>query len=130
VLRAQLNLERGRLLKAWPDVERAIALYPRDPRAFLVSGRIRLERGELQALPDLKRAAELSRHEDATVLHWLATALYQAGQRDEALAIQRQAVKLRPQDSELVEQLRAWERMSYLHPVGDRAGGFDSRPFV
>src|SRR5262249_2507503 len=90
--------------------ERAIALTPRDARGYHVRGRVRLERGTAGALTDLGRATELSQQKDATILHWLATALAQAGKSAEALIAQRLAVKLRPQDSELVDQLRQLEQ--------------------
>jgi hypothetical protein len=44
------------------------------------------------------------------MLHYLAEALYRAGQKDAALTAQRLAVKLRPQDKEMAEQLRAFEK--------------------
>jgi hypothetical protein len=65
-----------------------------------------LERGAEGALFDLKQAAEWSERKDASILHWLAFALYQAGHLQEALTTQREAVKLRPGDAALAEQLR------------------------
>jgi tetratricopeptide (TPR) repeat protein len=108
-LRGLLALERGRLGKALADAERAVALGPADARAFLVRGRVRLERLERDALADLLRAAELSRRGDGVILHWLAAAQFQAGQREQALQTQRAAVRLRPGDAELAEQLRQFE---------------------
>jgi tetratricopeptide (TPR) repeat protein len=109
-LRALLALERGRLGKALADAERAVALGPPEARGFLVRGRVRLERLERDALADLTRAAELSRRGDGVILHWLAAAQFQAGQREQALQTQRTAVKLRPDDAELAKQMRHFER--------------------
>ena len=108
-LRAQLALEKGRLAKAFADAERAIALGPVETRGFLVRGRVRLERGAEGALTDLARAVEISQRKNALALHWLAAALAQAGHRDQALAAQREAVKLKPEDKELLDQLRDLE---------------------
>lgn len=105
-LRGLLALERGRLGAALLDAERAIALTPNEARAYLVRGRVRLERVDRDALQDLTRAAELSGRKDAKVLHWLAAAQFQVGRRAEALTTQREALKLRPEDPELVEQMR------------------------
>src|SRR5437763_1272843 len=69
-LRGLLNLERGRLLKALPDAERALTLAPREPGGYYVRGRVRLERGDATALADLTRAEELSEHKDGLILHW------------------------------------------------------------
>jgi tetratricopeptide (TPR) repeat protein/transglutaminase-like putative cysteine protease len=109
-LRAQLALEKGRLLRAAADADRAITLSPQEPRGYYARGRVRLERGEKTALADLAKAAELSARKDAFVLHWLAAAQYQAGQKAAALATQREAVKLRPKERELAEQLRDFEK--------------------
>jgi Flp pilus assembly protein TadD len=54
----------------------------------------------------------LSRRGDGVILHWLAAAQFQAGQREQALQTQRAAVRLRPGDAELAEQLRQFERAS------------------
>jgi tetratricopeptide (TPR) repeat protein len=109
-LRGQLALERGRLRRALEDGDRAIKLSPKEPRGYLVRGRARLERGENGAVADLTRAAELSGGKDATVLHWLAAAMYRDGALNEALRTQREAVKLRPRDAELAEQLKELEK--------------------
>jgi tetratricopeptide (TPR) repeat protein/transglutaminase-like putative cysteine protease len=108
-LRGLLALEHGRLTKALADADRAVALSPSEARGYLVRGRVRLERGADGALADLTRAVELSARKDATALHWLAAAEYRAGQVAEALAAQREAVKLRPKDRELTEQLKEFE---------------------
>jgi tetratricopeptide (TPR) repeat protein/transglutaminase-like putative cysteine protease len=109
-LRGLLFLEEGRLTKALADAERAVTLCPKESRGFCVRGRVRFERGAAGALDDLTRAAELSQRKDGIILHWLATALFHAGRKDEALTTQRQAVKLRPNDAELTEQLREFEK--------------------
>jgi tetratricopeptide (TPR) repeat protein/transglutaminase-like putative cysteine protease len=108
-LRGLLALDRGRLVKALADADKALGLSRQDPRAYYVRGRVRFERGTDGALTDLSRAAELTRRKDASILHALAAALCQAQRRDEALAAQREAVKLRPGDPEMVEQLRQME---------------------
>jgi tetratricopeptide (TPR) repeat protein len=109
-LRGWLAVEKGLLSKALADAERAIARQPADARALLVRGRVRLERGHADALTDLAQAAHLTERKDAIVLHWLAAAQAHAGHRDVALETQRRAVELRPGDSELLEQLRAFEK--------------------
>jgi tetratricopeptide (TPR) repeat protein len=108
-LRGLLALERGRLTKALADAEKAVALSPSEALGFLVRGRVRLERGSDGALADLTKAVELTGRRDATALHWLAAARSRAGQLAEALAAQREAVKLRPTDRELTEQLKELE---------------------
>jgi tetratricopeptide (TPR) repeat protein len=111
-LRGLLALEKGRLAKALADAERALALTKQDARAFYVQGRVRFERGTEGALADLTRAAELTQRKEPAVLQALAAALWQAGRRSEALAAQREAVKLRPKDTELRDQLREMERQA------------------
>jgi tetratricopeptide (TPR) repeat protein len=115
-LRGWLALERGQLARALADAEKAFGLPGADARAFLVRGRVRLERGDGKALDDLEEAAKRSERRDATILHWLAAAQSQAGQAQAALATQRQAVELRPGDAELVEQLRQFERSTQAEP--------------
>lgn len=109
-LRGLLAVERGRLSKATADAERAIALSPRRARGYYVRGRARLERGQPGALEDLAKGVELSQRGDADMLHWLAKARMQGGQRGQALADQRDAVKLKPGDKELTGQLREFEQ--------------------
>jgi tetratricopeptide (TPR) repeat protein len=108
-LRGLLALEHGRLTKALADAEKAVALSPAEETGYLVRGRVRLERGADGALADLVKAVELSSRRDATALHWLAAARFRAGQVSDALAVQREAVKLRPKDRELTEQLKEFE---------------------
>jgi tetratricopeptide (TPR) repeat protein len=136
--RGLLALEKGRLARALGDAEKAIKLNPKDPRAYYVRGRVRFERGTKGTLADLARAAELnkqideaaarvdsrkasperykaaivkfSKWDEAGILHALAAALWQANRRPEALKAQREAVKLRPKDPEMLEQLKEMER--------------------
>jgi tetratricopeptide (TPR) repeat protein len=108
-LRALLALERGRLAQALADADRSLTLSPKECRGYHVRGRVRLERGNCGALADLEKAAQLCNRHDAAVLHWLAAALHQAGRVAEAIAAQREAVKQRPHDDELAEQLRRFE---------------------
>ena len=109
-LRGLLALEKGRLTTALADAERAVTLDPKHPTGYLVRGRVRLERGHADALADLEKAAELSERQDAVVLHWLAAALHGAGKQADALKTQQLAVKLRPGDRELMEQLQMLEK--------------------
>jgi tetratricopeptide (TPR) repeat protein len=109
-LRARLLMDQGKLTRALADADRALALAGRDANAYYVRGRVRLERRQEGALADLEKAAGLSAHKDADVLHYLADALFQAGKRDDAVKIQREAVQLRPNDAELSDQLTAWEK--------------------
>src|SRR5262249_39783610 len=105
-LRGLLTLERGRLTKALADADRAVALSSAESLGYLVRGRVELERGNTGALADLTKAVDLTGRKDATALHWLAAARFRAGQVAEAVAVQREAVKLRPKDRELIEQLK------------------------
>jgi tetratricopeptide (TPR) repeat protein len=108
--RGLLGLEKGRLIKAAADADQAVLLSPADAHGYYVRGRVRLERGGDKALADLEHATKLSERKNADVLHWLAIALLQAGKTDEALAAQREAVKLKPEDREMLEQLRELEK--------------------
>ncbi|MFN4260571.1 MAG: DUF3857 domain-containing protein, partial [Gemmataceae bacterium] len=109
-LRGLLALEKGRLSRALHDAEHAIRLSPDDPRGWYVRGRVLWERGEEQALADLTAAVEKSQRKDAAILHWLAAAHLRRGQHDSALALQRDAVRLAPDNAEFTEQLRAIEK--------------------
>jgi tetratricopeptide (TPR) repeat protein len=117
-LRGLLSLEKGRLSKALSDAERAVALSPLEARGHYVRGRVLLERGADGALADLTRAAELSRRQDAAILHWLAAALFREGNVGEALKTQQEAVKLQPRDQDLLDQLRELERAAKPAGVG------------
>lgn len=120
-LRGFLAVEKGQLRKALADAETALKKSPQEGRAFLVRGRVRLEQGNLNgALSDLRRATELSLREDATVLHWLAAALLEAGRTPEAIETQRLALLLRPDDAELQAQLRHLERKAKESTDGPR----------
>jgi tetratricopeptide (TPR) repeat protein len=109
-LRGLLALEHGRLTRAQADAARAVSLAPGEARGYYVRGRVRLERDQAEGLGDLERAADLTARRDAPTLHWLAAALARRGRQAEALAAQREAVRLRPDDPELQEQLRRLER--------------------
>jgi tetratricopeptide (TPR) repeat protein len=109
-LRGLMHLEQGKAVLALADADKAFAVGAGDVRAHLVRGRARLQRGNLAAaLGDLEQARQLSGSKDAVVLHWLATAQFQAGQRNKALLTQRQAIELRPRDEEMQAQLREFE---------------------
>jgi Flp pilus assembly protein TadD len=77
-----------------------------------------LERADDKALGDLEQAAKLSERKDADVLHWLAAALAQAGRLEDALQAQREAVKLKPENREMMEQLRDLEKSVKAGGVG------------
>jgi Flp pilus assembly protein TadD len=94
------------------DAEQAIQRSPREPGGWYVRGRVRLERGDKDALTDLAKAAELSDRKDADILHALADALFRTGHIDQALTAQRAAVQLKPKDAEMAEQLAAFEKAS------------------
>jgi tetratricopeptide (TPR) repeat protein len=117
-LRGRLALGKGRLARALADGERAVALCPREAVGYYVRGRVRLERGATGALDDLGKAVELSGRRDADMLHAWADALYRAGRTEEAVKAQREAVKLKPKDKEMAEQLATFEK-------GGRAEGTD-----
>jgi tetratricopeptide (TPR) repeat protein len=107
--RGRLNLESGRLTKALADAQRALTLGSEDANGYYVRGRVRFERGTAGAIADLTRAAEVSHHKDPAVLQALAAALLRDHRRDDALAAQREAIKLKPEDPEIQEQLRVIE---------------------
>jgi tetratricopeptide (TPR) repeat protein/transglutaminase-like putative cysteine protease len=109
-LRGEVALDRGRLVRALADAERAIRLAPQEAGGYTVRGRVRLERGGDEALADLEKAVTLSGRKDATVLHWYAAALSQAGRGQEALTVQREAVQRDPDNPDLREQLRDLEK--------------------
>jgi tetratricopeptide (TPR) repeat protein/transglutaminase-like putative cysteine protease len=118
-LRGLLHLERGKLTKALADAERALALDAWEARAYFVRGRVRLERGDKDALLDLGRAARLTQRCDGHVLHSLAAALFQAGKCDEGLATQREAATLLPHDTEIQEQLQELEKAAKVGRSGE-----------
>jgi tetratricopeptide (TPR) repeat protein len=111
-LGGRLALENGKLSKALADAEQAIQRSPRDAGGWYVRGRVRLERGDKDVLADLTKAAELSARKDADILHALADALFRAGRIEQALTVQRAAVQLKPKDTEMAEQLAAFEKAS------------------
>jgi tetratricopeptide (TPR) repeat protein len=113
-LRGRLALERGKLALALTDAEAAIRLSSHDAGGHYVRGRVRLERNAAGALADLQKAAELTERKSPDVLHALADALFRSGKVAEALAAQREAVKLKPADKEMAEQLSALEKAARL----------------
>ena len=108
-LKGLLALGKGRLREALAAAEKAVVLSPREASGWYVRGRVRLERAAPGALADLQKAAELSQRQDADVLQALAEAQWQARQREPARQTLQEAVKLRPTDKALAEQLKAWQ---------------------
>ncbi len=117
-LRARLELDQGKLRLALADADRAIAVSPIDANGYFVRGRVRQERLADGALAELKKAVELSGQSDPEMLHHLAAALYEDGKLDAALATQRLAVKLRPNDRELAQQLQTFEKKEKVPSSG------------
>ena len=110
-LRGRLMLGKGRLTAALADAERAVKLNPREAGGYYVRGQVLLERGDLHgALADLEKASQLTESHDADVLHAFATALHSAGRVKEALDVQQKAVKLKPKNKEMAEQLKVLEK--------------------
>ncbi|MFO0926817.1 MAG: tetratricopeptide repeat protein [Gemmataceae bacterium] len=117
-VRARLALERGHLTAALADAERAIALGADGATAYLVRGRVRLERAQPAAVADLERAATLTGRKDAEVLAFLADALHLAGRTAEAVRTLKEATTLRPKDGALAEKLRALEAVGSTKRAG------------
>jgi tetratricopeptide (TPR) repeat protein len=109
-LRGLTRLDRGQLSKALVDADRALALNSEEPNGYHVRGRVGLERANPAALGDLVRAARLTNRRDGLILHWLATAQYQAGLREQALATQGEAAMLLPAVAEIREQLQEFRQ--------------------
>jgi tetratricopeptide (TPR) repeat protein/transglutaminase-like putative cysteine protease len=117
-LRAWLALDTGKLARAAADAERALALSPQEATGFFVRGRVRLERNETGAMEDLEKAAELTGWHNADFLHGLADGLFRAGKTDRALAVQREAARLKPADRGIAEQLAVFEKAKRPAGVG------------
>ncbi len=117
---ARQALEHGKLTVALAEAEKAIALSPAYSVGYYVRGRVRLERGMDGALTDFLKAADLTQRKDADVLHALADALHRGGRLKEALTVQREAVKLKPNDAEMADQLAVFEKEA-------RETGFEQR---
>jgi tetratricopeptide (TPR) repeat protein len=124
-LRGRLALESGKVGRALADGEQAIFRSPRDAGGWYVRGRVRLERGDKEALADLAKAADLSDRKDADILHSLADALFRAGRVEQALVAQRAAVQLKPKDAEMAEQLAAFEKASQKQQSAEKAPSGD-----
>jgi tetratricopeptide (TPR) repeat protein len=108
-LRALIRIQRGQLTAALRDAELAISLSPNDARGYHARGRVRCERAQDGGIQDLERAAQISEHGDAKILSDLASAYFTAGKKMEALAAQREAARLKPDDAEIRDQLREFE---------------------
>jgi tetratricopeptide (TPR) repeat protein/transglutaminase-like putative cysteine protease len=118
-LRGLIALEKGRLTKAGDEAERAIRLSPKDARGFYVRGRVRLERGEKGALADLRLAAKRSRRHDPAILHWLAAAQFRAGESQDAIATEQEALKLKPNDPEFTDRLQEFQKANKAEVSGN-----------
>jgi tetratricopeptide (TPR) repeat protein len=114
-LRAVLRMRRGDLSAAMRDADHALAMNPNDANARHVRGKVRLERGDKNGLTDLELAAQLSARRNARILHDLAWAYAAANRHAEALAAQREAAMLRPEDPVIDEQLTELERATRAH---------------
>jgi tetratricopeptide (TPR) repeat protein len=104
-LRGLLALQQGQLRAALADAERALQLDAGEARAYLVRGRVRLERGDKRASADLERAALLANFRDADVLEWLAAAQWDEGHRWRALQSFWLAVQVRMRHSPCLPQI-------------------------
>jgi len=112
-LRSQRLVDRGRLRDARPLAVQAVERSPSDPFGYAVRARIAWESGQGEAaIADFRKAIALTPTPDPRWLHLLAAALGEAGSHEEAIALQRRAVKARPEDREFREQLRRFEAKS------------------
>jgi tetratricopeptide (TPR) repeat protein len=110
-LRGRAAMGRGRLTAALADAEHAVKLAPREAGGYYVRGLVRLERADLPgAVADLEKAGQLTESRDAGVLHAYASALHSSGRLTEALDVQQKAVKLKPKNKEMADQLKALEK--------------------
>jgi tetratricopeptide (TPR) repeat protein len=98
-------LETGRLRAAARHADEAVQGAPDNPLAYYLRGRVRFERQQDGAVDDLQRAAELTKRADAVVLSALADALFEAGQREEAVTAAEQAAELEPASEPYQRQL-------------------------
>ncbi len=110
-LRAKAEFGKGRLTAALADAERAVKLNPHDGAGYYVRGLVHMERADLPAaLADLEKAGKLADAPDAEVLHAWASALHSSGRLAEALDVQQKAVKLKPKNKEMIDQLHRFEK--------------------
>lgn len=111
-LRAVISANRGRLGPALLDAERAIQLSPGQANGYRARGRVRLERNQPGAIEDLERAAELTGRGNADVLTELAYGYFTVGRTQDAMAAQREALKIKPTVVSYRNQLREFERLA------------------
>ncbi len=102
-----LDAERGELRKALQRAEAVLKQTPDESWALLTRGRARHEMSHPAALADLQAAVKATQRRNPHALHWLAAALWEAGQHPEATRTQREAVQLQPANTRLRERL-AW----------------------
>jgi tetratricopeptide (TPR) repeat protein len=110
-LRARAEFGKGRLTAALADAERAVKLSPHDAAGYYVRGLVHTERADLPAaLTDLEKAGKLTAAPNAEVLHAWASVLHSSGRLTEALDAEQKAVKLKPKNREMIDQLRRFEK--------------------
>ena len=114
-LRARAELGKGRLTAALADAERAVKLSPRDAAGYTIRGLVHMERADLPAaLADLEKAGKLTAAPNAEVLHAWASVLHSSGRLTEAINVQQRAVKLKPKNKEMIDQLHRFEKEAHL----------------
>lgn len=111
-LRAVIAVHRGRLTPALREADRAIQLSPGQANGYRARGRVRLERNQPGAIDDLERAAELTGRNDAGVLNDLAYGYFTVGRTQDAVSVQREALKIKPALLSFRDQLREFERLA------------------
>ena len=108
-LRAEMNLEQGRLIDAFKQVNRALEMDAVEARAWFVRGRIYFEREKMQeAVSDLEKAVVLSQHKDVKILKALSQAQWQAGLKARAKQTIEEALRIAPSNVNLKKLLETY----------------------
>lgn len=97
-------LHTGQLREARKRAGMALQ-HSEDAMTCFLRGRLRYELQQDGAVPDLRKAAELTEHQAPLVLHALAAALAAEGEHTDALKVQRKAAALAPQHRKVQAQL-------------------------